>query len=171
MSVPAWAQDSAVGYRELWGPSFAPTQAHRVTPRHRSKPRANWGLDWNEIALDANALDHTPVAGGEAHVSGEQFGPVGTSRALAIAHVAMFDAVHAIVGGYDNYMDLLRVHPFISTHAAISQAARDMLAALYPSQKLRFGEELARHLKDIPDGCAKAEGVALGRKAAAAILA
>ncbi len=94
-----------------------------------------------------------------------------TSRALAIVHIAMFDAVNAIVGGYDSYTDLPRVHPVTSIRAAIAQAAHDTLAVLYPSQKGIFAEALTDDLNDIPEGRAKGDGVALGQKAAAAILA
>src|SRR6476469_9700590 len=70
-----------------------------------SGPRA--GLDtlhrWNQIAVDASGLDHTPVAPGETRTFGEQLGPARASRAMAIVHIAMFDAVNAIMGGYESY--------------------------------------------------------------------
>jgi hypothetical protein len=62
------------------------------------------GLDslhrWNVIAINATGLDHTPVPPGENRVFGEQFGPGRASRAMAIVHIAMFDALDAGVGGY-----------------------------------------------------------------------
>ena len=65
------------------------------------------GLDavrrWNEIAIDASGLDHTPVTRGEKRVFGEQLGPARSSRAMAIVHIAIFDAVIAITGGYRSY--------------------------------------------------------------------
>src|SRR5207237_599347 len=61
---------------------------------------------WNEIAIDVSGLDHTPVAPGENRVFGEQFGPGRSSRAMAIVHIAIFDAVNAIAGGYQSYTDL-----------------------------------------------------------------
>src|SRR5712692_1739949 len=63
---------------------------------------------WNGIAIDASGLDHTPVAPGEHRVFGEQLGPTRASRAMAIAHIAMFDAINAIVGGYQSYTG---IHP------------------------------------------------------------
>lgn len=171
IAFPAKAQDQGNGHRELLGPRFELAPGHPPIPKPRSKRGAEWIRSWNEVALDANALDHTPVAAGEVRVFGEQLGPGRTSRALAIVHIAMFDAVNAIVGGYDSYTDLPRVHPVTSMHAAIAQAAHDTLVALYPSQTARFAQELANHLNDIPEGRAKADGIALGRNAAAAILA
>src|SRR5687767_12067770 len=50
---------------------------------------------WNNIAIDASGLDHTPVSAGEVRDFGEQLGPTRASRAMAIVHIAMFDAVNA----------------------------------------------------------------------------
>ena len=58
---------------------------------------------WNQIAIDATGLDHTPVAPGENRVFGEQLGPGRASRAMAIVHIAIFDAINAILGGYQSY--------------------------------------------------------------------
>ena len=126
---------------------------------------------WHEIALNANALDHTPVAPGEDRVFGEQFGPTRTSRALAIVHIALFDAVNAITGGYQSYTDLRAAPADTALDAAIAQAAHDTLVALYPSQRARLDALLTDDLSQLPDGEAQANGMALGQQAAAAILA
>jgi hypothetical protein len=125
---------------------------------------------WNEIAINAAGLDHTPVAAGETRIFGEQLGPGRSSRALAIVHIAIFDAVNAIVGGYRSYTGLAPVRADTSMDAAIAQAAHDTLVALYPSQAATFDELLTEDLEQITAGRTKAEGIALGRRAAAAIL-
>ena len=54
---------------------------------------------WNEIALDTTAIDHTPVdpaSGEDPRRFGEQLGPTRSSYALAIVHIALFDAENAI---------------------------------------------------------------------------
>ena len=126
---------------------------------------------WNQIAIDASGLDHTPVAPGESRVFGEQFGPGRASRAMAIVHIAMFDAIHAISGKCRTYA---RIHPkpAASMDAAIVQAAHDTLAALFPSQASKFDSLLAADLNTIPPGRGdtKAKGIALGHTAANAIL-
>src|SRR5882762_2134993 len=61
---------------------------------------------WNEIAIDASGLDHTPPAPGETRVFGEQLGPGRASRAMAIAHIAMFDTVSAVFEEYESYTGL-----------------------------------------------------------------
>jgi hypothetical protein len=60
-----------------------------------STPTSTLGryLLWNEIALDTTAIDHTPDAQ-DPKCFGEQLGPTRSSRAMAIIHIAMFDAVN-----------------------------------------------------------------------------
>jgi hypothetical protein len=61
----------------------------QAAPGHRQQPRRqDTGIDavrrWNEIAINASGLDHTPVADGETRVFGEQIGPARSSRAALI---------------------------------------------------------------------------------------
>src|SRR5437588_9748291 len=58
---------------------------------------------WNRIAIDATGLDHTPPASGEDRKFGEQLGPGRSSRAMAIVHIAIFDAINATVGRYQSF--------------------------------------------------------------------
>jgi hypothetical protein len=126
---------------------------------------------WNEIAINASGIDHTPATPGENRVFWEQLGPGRTGRAMAIVHIAIFDAVNAIAGGYQSYTGLPPAPAGTSMNAAIAEAAHDTLVALYPSQTASFDERLAEDLSQIQDGDAKANGIDLGRRAAAAILA
>src|SRR5580765_2582310 len=61
---------------------------------------------WNQIAINASGLDHTPVAIGENRVFGEQIGPCRASRAMAIVHVAMFDTANSVAKQYESYTGL-----------------------------------------------------------------
>ncbi len=131
----------------------------------------SWVRHWNHIAIDASGLDHTPVAPGENRVFGEQVGPGRSSRAMAIVHVAIFDALIAVKGGYESYTGLPREKAATSLKAAIAQAAHDTLAALFPSQRATFDTELGKDLAKIAEGRPKTRGIDLGRRAAAAILA
>ncbi|MGH7864590.1 MAG: phosphatase PAP2 family protein [Candidatus Binataceae bacterium] len=126
---------------------------------------------WNGIAIDASGLDHTPVEPGETRTFGEQLGPARASRAMAIVHIAMFDAIDAIVGGYHGYTGI-HPAPSASMDSAIVQAAHDTLVALFPSQASNFDAQLNDDLSDIAPGAGntKAKGIKLGRSAAAAIL-
>ena len=89
---------------------------------------------------------------------------------MAIIHVAMFDAVNSFAGGYESYSHIPRAKQGASMSAAIMQAAHDAMAAMYPSQSPTFDTELTNELSQIPDGRAKNDGVAIGARAAAAIV-
>src|SRR5437867_731662 len=156
------------GFNAAFGPLFQPSPnvPPLVGPRH--------GLDslhrWNLIAINASGLDHTPVAPGENRVFGEQLGPGRSSRAMAIVHIAMFDALDAVVGSYTSYTGTQATPGPVSVDAAISQAARDTLAALFPSQTASFDAYLTLDLAAIRNAQQKANGIDLGQRAAAAIL-
>lgn len=132
---------------------------------------SSWVLRWNQIAIDASGLDHTPLKAGETHTFGHQLGPTRSSRAMAIVHIAMFDAILAINGGYQSYTGLAPAPANTSMKAAVSQAAHDTLVALYPSHSQTFDDKLAEDLLHIDDPASIANGVLLGQQAAAAILA
>lgn len=125
---------------------------------------------WNAIALDACALDHTPVAVGEQRVSGEQLGPGRSSRALAIVHIAMFDTINAVLDEYESFTDVRAEAGPVSLPAAVGQAAHDTLAALFPSQSANFTVLLQSDLDGINNRHARANGIALGKRVAAALL-
>jgi hypothetical protein len=89
---------------------------------------------------------------------------------MAIVHIAMFDAINAVVGRYESYADIkVPVGP-ISLDAAVSQAARDTLATLFPSQMQQLDALLAEDLANAGHPYARRNGMILGRRAAAAIL-
>jgi len=90
---------------------------------------------------------------------------------MAIVHIAVFDAMNAIAGGYQSYTGLRPATDDTSVEAAIALAAHDTLVALFPSQKTDLDEELVADLGAIHDGRAKANGIKLGQAAATAILA
>src|SRR5881227_282064 len=166
---PAVTDGRAYSFRDAFGPRFGPAQSIYLNQAPKK------GLDsvhrWNQIAINASGLDHTPVAPGENRVFGEQLGPGRSSRAMAIVHVAMFDVLDAVVGGYTSYTGTQAAPGPVSVDAAISQAARDTLAALFPSQTATFNAYLAEDLAVIRNPLQKANGIDLGHRTAAAILA
>lgn len=128
-------------------------------------------LRWNRIAVDASGLDHAAVAEGEDRVFGHQLGPTRSSRAMAIAHIAMLDAVVAIRGGYESYTRLDPAPRHTSARAAVAQAAHDTLVALFPSHAESLDAALAQDLDSLVEGEPKTNGIEVGRAAAEAILA
>jgi hypothetical protein len=135
-----------------------------------STGKAGWVRHWNRIALDASGLDHTAPAPGEDRVFGEQFGPTRSSRAMAIVHIAIFEAANSTAGDYQSYVGLPGAPAGASIRAAVAQAAHDTLVALFPSQTSYFDEELEADLGTLPNGQATEDGRDVGRAAAASIL-
>jgi hypothetical protein len=85
-------------------------------------------------------------------------------------HLAMHDALNAVAPVYRRYARVRRdpeAHPV----AAAAQAARDVLTSQYPGQRAGFDAELSAWLARVPDGHGETRGVALGRRAARAMLA
>jgi hypothetical protein len=167
----ARAAGVAGGFPGAVGPRYESSARLRRSGLAHEIPGADAVRHWNAVALDATGLDHTPVAPGEHRVFGEQLGPTRASRAMAIVHIAMFDAVNAVEGRYESYTGLHRVGGDVSRELALSQAAHDTLAALYPSQAATFDAELATELASFTDGRRKTDAINLGQRAAAAILA
>src|SRR5256714_6874420 len=128
----SFAANGDGGFRQLLGPRFQPGDASPILLAPRK------GLDalhrWNQISINASGLDHTPVPPGNPRHFGEQLGPARASRAVGIVHIAMFDALDAVVGGYKSYTGEQAPHGAMSSDVAIAQAAHDTLPAMFPSQ-------------------------------------
>ena len=90
-------------------------------------------------------------------------------RALPMMHIAMFDAINSIEERYTPYLGQVKGSLGASAEAAAAAAARDVLAALYPTQQAVFDDLLASQLAGIPPGLAQ-QGVQIGQAAAKAVL-
>src|SRR4030095_5255668 len=176
LTDPAWAGGFPGGGRDALEPLSEAAPPRRAAPHPhgtRGGAEAMHRLrHWNEMAMNASGLDHTPVTPGEDRLFGEQYGPTRASRAMAIVHIAIFEAVNAIAGGYQSYTGLPPVYADTSMDTAIAQAARDTLVALYPSQWASFDAQLADDLSQVrgQHGRAQTNGIRLGQRAAKAIL-
>src|ERR1700688_743049 len=108
---------SALSFSDFFGPRFNGVQTARTALAPKN------ALDsihrWNTIAINASGLDHTPVAPGELRTFGEQLGPGRSSRAMAIVHIAIFDSVNAVLGGYQSYTGIPAVKPPVSLDVAV----------------------------------------------------
>jgi PAP2 superfamily len=98
-----------------------------------------------------------------------EVGPVIDSRAMAIFHAAVHDAVNGIERRYEPYTADLE-SPNASLDAAVASAAHEVLIALAPGQQDRIDKEYASALEHVPDGPPQDLGVALGQTAARANL-
>jgi membrane-associated phospholipid phosphatase len=134
------------------GPSTAPAPP---------VPAPNAVIEWNRTLL-AIVRTKTPQP--------LQPPTIHPTRAFAMLHLGIYDAVVAVTGGRP-YLPERVSHRPASPSAAADQAAHDVLVALYPSQQPSLDSQLNADLARIPGGLLRARGVAAGQAAARSILA
>ncbi|HXV71174.1 MAG TPA: PA-phosphatase, partial [Acidimicrobiia bacterium] len=104
-------------------------------------------------------------------------GTAGQGPTVAYIHFAMvqgavYDAVNAIEGGYQPYLEAPAVADTgDSAPAAVATAAHGVLIGLFPAQQANLDAKLAASLALIPDGEAKTGGIEVGEAASATMLA
>jgi hypothetical protein len=93
-------------------------------------------------------------------------------RVMAYAQASVFEAVNAITGRYPPLMAKLNAAPGASVDAAVAAATRTALSKLMPpAHQAAIDADYQAALKLVPDGPAKADGIAIGAQAAAGCLA
>lgn len=122
----------------------------------------NAPAEWSAIAIKA-ALDASTVTPGGVS-------PMEESRAYAMAFTAAHDALNAIDRRYKPYLSDLQA-PDASADAAVASAVSTVLKSVLPSQTAALDAAYADALAKVPEGSARAAGVALGQQTAQAILA
>ncbi|MFF8716951.1 vanadium-dependent haloperoxidase [Streptomyces sp. NPDC015184] len=150
--IGAVAMLALVGLTAMTGPSAAdPRRATASDP-------AAVVRDWNAIATE------TIRAGLGARPSGQS----------AVWHgfvsVAVYNAVVGIEGGYAPYEWRERGPATASSAAAAATAAHDVLLTYFSAFKSGLDAAYADSLSGIPEGPAKDQGVAFGKRAAAHIV-
>jgi hypothetical protein len=124
-----------------------------ATPMALADVVTDWNIKAGEIVVEAKL--GTPPA----------------NRVLAIVHTAAYEAVNAITKRYPASELPLEAASDASVEAAIAAASHATLAKLVPSQQAAIDTAYQAVLASIADGPAKTAGIAVGDKAAAAILA
>src|SRR5215218_9003319 len=99
-------------------------------------------LFWNAVALEANRVSHSDPD------KRQQNGPTLSSRAIAIVHLAMYDAYAGITGGggFPRYLTSPpppAPGPTVLARDAVAGAAHTTLVALYSAQKEFFDAQLS----------------------------
>jgi len=167
------------GFDRRWGSNYRPNleaDRWRREEERRRHPHPHPGnalemiRHWNTIAIDAAGLDHEHPAPGDDRVFGEELGPGRSARAMAMVHIAIFDAVNAFTGRYRSFSNMPRVPDWTSMEAAVAAAAHDSLAAMYPSQADDMNAEMSADMAQIQDGPAKTNGIRVGQRAAALMI-
>ena len=122
-----------------------------------SAARADVVTDWNTAALNAIRAGKTP--------------PPRASRALAILHAAIYDAVNGINRTHESYFVQSAVPRSASKEAAASAAAHETLTALFPASAASFDALHAMTLAAVANGPQKRRGIDWGVSVANQILA
>jgi hypothetical protein len=134
----------------------------------RGAPAGSEVYDWNLVAIEV-----TSAAGQNAIIA---------SRAMAMMHVAIHDALNAIKRRSDPYVYDARSRRGASPDAAVAAAARDVLVPVLGQLQAPFSQacidagvasvesDYAAALDAIPDGRRKERGLAVGHAAAATVL-
>jgi hypothetical protein len=130
--------------------------------------RADTVTEWNAIAaaaLQSPAIASPPGAGQGA----------ASTAHLAMVHAAVYDAVNAIAGCREPYVSRPPARRWYSQDAAVAAAAHRVLVSGglgLPAARMPLIEDAYQAtLQSIPNGAAKAGGIATGEAAAAALLA
>jgi hypothetical protein len=121
-------------------------------------------LYWNEVALEANRVSHTD------RKDVQTLGPTLSSRALAIVHLAMYDAfVGASQAALSHYLTP-KSAAGTSVTEAVAAAARATLSYLFPTQKPFFDLKYTQAGVSGADVADLKKGHEFGSKAAKNIL-
>jgi hypothetical protein len=119
--------------------------------------RADVVTDWN-------------VKAGELVVAAK-LGPPPAYRVMALTHTAAYEAANAVTQRYPASGLKVEAAPGASVEAAIAAAHRVTLAKLLPGQQAAVEAAYEAALARVADGPARTDGIAVGEKAAAAVLA
>jgi hypothetical protein len=120
--------------------------------------RADTVTDWNQQATDALI-----VTAGQ--------GPTVSVLHLAMVHGAVYDAVNAIDGRHEPYLGAPGARSWYSKDAAAATAAYRVLVSIVPAQQAALEARYQASLAAIPEGQAKAGGIAVGEASAAQMIA
>ena len=112
--------------------------------------------DWSAIAEKAVVANRPPAS---------------SQVLLGIVHAAMYDAVVAIEPGYEPFASAGTASPTASSSAAAATAAYLVLKAKVPAQEPALSAAYQSFLATLADGANARDGIAVGERTAAAILA
>jgi hypothetical protein len=112
--------------------------------------------DWNNAALNVIRAAKVP--------------PPSASRALAILHASIYDAVNGISRQYESFFVQSAVPSSALKEAAATAAAHQVLVTLFPTASATFDALNEATLASIPNRPQKRTGIAWGESVAAQIL-
>jgi hypothetical protein len=140
------------------------------TKKHRWMTLLLVTASWLAGSLaEADVVTDWNITAGEIAVAA-RLPPPPTYRIMALVQSAVYEAVNAITKRYPPDRVRLDAAPGASIDAAVAEANRATLVQLVPAQQPAIDKAYQAVLSPIPEGQAKTAGLAVGAKAAAAIL-
>src|SRR5262245_25480965 len=115
---------------------------------------------------EGNAVTYWNAVADAALTPSQGTNPMAQSRTLAMLHAAIHDAVNAINPRFELYTPGLAAAPGASLEAAVAAAGREVLVTLVHDRAPLVEAAYAQTLAAVPDGAAKAAGIATGVTAA-----
>jgi hypothetical protein len=139
-------------------------RARAVTPAAGSPPAHATPVPVSSaVIFEWNTILHEATKANDGHKHA-----LAAARLLGLMHVAQHDAVNAVAPAYESYAFDQR-DPAADPVAAAASAAHAVLEATFPKQAAMLGERLQRSLSERAEP-ARSRGVALGKRAALAVL-
>jgi hypothetical protein len=146
-------------------PTIQPPAPVNVPYTNGVTTTANPVAYWNKIATDT--INVAPAATGTAEEQRPNF-----SVDLATIHVAIYDAVNAIVGTHKAFGAVPATSAAgASQEAAAAAAAYGVLKGLFPNRAAQYQAAYDDYIAAIPADDAKTRGIAVGTEVATAIVA
>jgi hypothetical protein len=139
--------------RHRWVTAFVVVAAWLAMPMAQADVVTDWNIKANEI------------------VAAAKLPPPPAYRVMALVQAAVYEAVNATSQRYPAGRVKLDAARGVAVEAAVAEANRAVLSPLLPAQQAAIDRAYQAALATIPAGRAKTAGLALGKKAASAILA
>jgi hypothetical protein len=133
--------------------------ATAVAAPHKAASTPDAAVEWNRFLLDLQAAP------------GNQPATVHPTYGLALTHAAIYDAVVSIDRSGPQYLTEVHGHRNASRRAAADAAAHDMLVHLYPALTASIDAEYASQLAELPGGHRTRQGIRVGKRVAAELIA
>jgi PAP2 superfamily protein len=160
IAIVATAVAALMGFAVTAVAAGRPTRRpHPAARRQLVRAQPDQVIQWNQ------ELQKVLVA------PGAQSASIHPTRTMAIAQIAVYDAVNGIVGGGQPFLVDLRGPRRASSQAAAAAAARTALDALLPSQQPTIDAFFQTSIAQLESGPSMQQGVNFGDRVATAVLA
>lgn len=160
--ISACSTDSTSPVANVAGPSAPPSYTAGGVPNGQASAALNAVMAGNAQTIAAAPMLVPP---------GAPLAPFIEARLYAISNVAMHDALNAIVPRFERYADVGPLNRNADLTAAVLTAAHDAIVGADPAAAANTDAWYASAIAGLSGSAGFADGVAIGQRSAAAILA